>query len=37
MLVSLLINAGLLVASFGAFLALLKSARRHGSLLSGGE
>jgi len=37
MLVSLLINAGLLVASFGAFLALLKSARRHGSLLLGGE
>jgi ABC-2 type transport system permease protein len=34
---ALLINAILLLASFGAFLALLHSARRHGSLLSGGE
>ncbi len=34
---ALLINAVLLVASFAAFLALLKSARRHGSLLGGGE
>jgi ABC-2 type transport system permease protein len=31
------INAVLLVASFAAFLALLTSARRHGSLLAGGE
>jgi len=31
------INVVLLVASFAAFLALLKSARRHGSLLAGGE
>jgi ABC-2 type transport system permease protein len=34
---ALLINAILLLASFGAFLALLRSARSHGSLLSGGE
>jgi ABC-2 type transport system permease protein len=34
---ALLINAVLLVASFAAFLALLNSARRHGSLLGGGE
>jgi ABC-2 type transport system permease protein len=33
----LAINAVLLVASFGAFLALLRSARMQGSLLSGGE
>jgi ABC-2 type transport system permease protein len=32
-----LINAVLLMASFAAFLALLRSARRHGSLLGGGE
>lgn len=32
-----ILNAGLLVASIAAFLALLRSARRHGSLLGGGE
>lgn len=37
MVYSLLINAGLLVASFASFLALLRSARHHGSLLGGGE
>jgi ABC-2 type transport system permease protein len=37
MLSALVINAVLLVASFAAFLALLRSARRHGSLLGGGE
>jgi ABC-2 type transport system permease protein len=37
MVSALLINAVLLVASFAAFLALLNSARRHGSLLGGGE
>lgn len=37
MLAALVINAVLLVASFGAFLALLRSAKKHGSLLSGGE
>ncbi len=37
MLDALAINAVLLVASFGAFLALLRSAKKHGSLLSGGE
>ena len=37
MLDALALNAVLLVASFGAFLALLRSAKRHGSLLSGGE
>jgi ABC-2 type transport system permease protein len=37
MAAALLINAVLLMASFAAFLALLKSARRHGSLLGGGE
>ncbi|MBR0718029.1 ABC transporter permease [Bradyrhizobium liaoningense] len=37
MLDALLINGLLLVASFGAFLALLRSAKKHGSLLSGGE
>src|SRR3954465_8850993 len=37
MLSALAINAVLLVASFGAFLALLRSARMQGSLLSGGE
>jgi len=31
------LNAGLLAASFAAFLALLRSARRNGSLLGGGE
>jgi len=37
MLTALAINAGLLAASFGAFLALLRSAKKHGSLLSSGE
>src|SRR3954453_4386979 len=37
MLGALAINAVLLIASFGAFLALLRSARMQGSLLSGGE
>ncbi|QWG15954.1 ABC transporter permease [Bradyrhizobium sediminis] len=37
MLSALAINAMLLIASFAIFLALLKSARRHGSLLQGGE
>jgi ABC-2 type transport system permease protein len=37
MVAALAINALLLVASFAAFLALLRSARRHGSLLGGGE
>ena len=31
------INAVLLMASFAVFLALLRSARRHGSLIQGGE
>jgi ABC-2 type transport system permease protein len=37
MVEALAINAVLLVASFAAFLALLRSAKRHGSLLGGGE
>jgi ABC-2 type transport system permease protein len=37
MIGSLAINAILLMASFAIFLALLQSARRHGSLLQGGE
>jgi ABC-2 type transport system permease protein len=37
MLSALALNVVLLVASFGAFLALLRSARKQGSLLSGGE
>jgi ABC-2 type transport system permease protein len=37
MIDALMINAGLLVASFGAFLALLRSAKRNGSLLASGE
>ena len=37
MLDSLVINAVLFVASFLIFLALLRSAKRHGSLLGGGE
>jgi len=37
MLWALAINAVLLVASFASFIALLNSARRHGSLLGGGE
>jgi ABC-2 type transport system permease protein len=34
---ALAINAVLFVASFAIFLALLRSAKRHGSLLGGGE
>jgi ABC-2 type transport system permease protein len=37
MLDSLALNAVLFVASFVIFLALLRSAKRHGSLLGGGE
>ncbi len=37
MLTALALNAVLLMASFAAFLALLRSAKRHGSLLGGGE
>ena len=37
MVYSLAINAVLLVASFAIFLALLRSAKHHGSLLGGGE
>jgi ABC-2 type transport system permease protein len=37
MMQALAINAVLLIASFGIFLGLLKSARRHGSLLQSGE
>ena len=37
MLQALAINAVLFVASFAIFLALLRSAKRHGSLLGGGE
>ena len=37
MIDALLLNAVLLFASFAIFLALLQSARRHGSLLQGGE
>ena len=37
MIDALLINVGLLIVSFGIFLALLNSARRAGSLLQGGE
>jgi ABC-2 type transport system permease protein len=37
MVSALLINAALFVASFAIFLALLRSAKRHGSLLGGGE
>jgi ABC-2 type transport system permease protein len=37
MLTALSLNAVLLVASFAAFLALLRSAKRQGSLLGGGE
>jgi ABC-2 type transport system permease protein len=31
------INVVLFIASFAVFLALLRSARRHGSLIQGGE
>jgi ABC-2 type transport system permease protein len=34
---SLILNAVLFIASFLIFLALLRSAKRHGSLLGGGE
>jgi ABC-2 type transport system permease protein len=37
MIAALAINAVLFVASFAIFLALLRSAKRHGSLLQGGE
>ncbi len=37
MMGALALNAILLMASFAIFLALLQSARRHGSLLQGGE
>jgi ABC-2 type transport system permease protein len=37
MVSALAINAVLLIASFAIFLALLRSAKRHGSLLGGGE
>jgi ABC-2 type transport system permease protein len=37
MVQALLINAALFAGSFAIFLALLRSARRHGSLISGGE
>jgi ABC-2 type transport system permease protein len=37
MIESLAINAVLFIASFAIFLGLLKSARRHGSLIQGGE
>jgi ABC-2 type transport system permease protein len=37
MLVSVVINVALLIASFAVFLRLLKSARQHGSLIQAGE
>jgi ABC-2 type transport system permease protein len=37
MIAALAINAVLLAASFGAFIALLRSAKRNGSLLATGE
>jgi ABC-2 type transport system permease protein len=37
MVYALVINAVLLTASFAGFIGLLNSARRHGSLLGGGE
>jgi len=37
MIEAMLINVGLFIASFAAFLALLQSARRHGSLIQSGE
>jgi ABC-2 type transport system permease protein len=37
MLSALAINAVLFIASFAIFLALLRSARRHGSLIQSGE
>jgi ABC-2 type transport system permease protein len=37
MVVSFAINVVLFIASFAIFLALLRSARRHGSLIQSGE
>jgi len=37
MVQALAINVALFIASFAIFLALLRSARRHGSLIQGGE
>jgi ABC-2 type transport system permease protein len=37
MIQSLAINVVLFIASFAIFLALLRSAKHHGSLLGGGE
>jgi ABC-2 type transport system permease protein len=37
MIESFAINVALFIASFAIFLALLRSARRHGSLIQGGE
>jgi ABC-2 type transport system permease protein len=37
MLEALAINVVLIIASFAIFLALLRSARRHGSLIQSGE
>jgi hypothetical protein len=37
MIDALLINVVLLIGSFAIFLALLRSARRHGSLIQSGE
>jgi ABC-2 type transport system permease protein len=37
MLEALAINVVLFIASFAIFLVLLRSARRHGSLIQGGE
>jgi ABC-2 type transport system permease protein len=37
MVEALAINAVLFAASFAIFLALLRAAKRHGSLLGGGE
>jgi ABC-2 type transport system permease protein len=37
MIQALAINVVLFIASFAIFLALLRSARRHGSLIQGGE
>jgi ABC-2 type transport system permease protein len=37
MIEALVINVVLFIASFAGFLALLRSARRHGSLIQGGE
>jgi ABC-2 type transport system permease protein len=37
MATALAINVGLFIGSFATFLALLRSARRAGSLIQGGE